>query len=144
MDDMRGCHAAVIHVGLEGMLYDQEGNEHPQVNGNVLIEIGAAMALYGRNFILLVEEGVKLPSNLQGLYECRYRACCVFFLKKKGGERDRRRRQGKTGLGPFAERRTRCACSFFRLWATQCRVHSPTQAVSPRTMSRPAPWVSFI
>ena len=72
MDDMRGCHAAVIHVGLEGMLYDNEGNEHPQVNGNVLIEIGAAMALYGRNFILLVEEGVKLPSNLQGLYECRY------------------------------------------------------------------------
>lgn len=72
MDEMRGCQAAVIHVGLEGLLYDKEGNEHPQVNGNVLIEIGAAMALYGRNFILLVEEGVKLPSNLQGLYECRY------------------------------------------------------------------------
>jgi len=54
------------------MLYDKEGNEYPQVNGNVLIEIGAAMALYGRNFILLVEDGVKLPSNLQGLYECRY------------------------------------------------------------------------
>jgi predicted nucleotide-binding protein len=30
------------------------------------------MALYGRKFILLVEDGVKLPSNLQGLYECRY------------------------------------------------------------------------
>ncbi len=30
------------------------------------------MALYGRQFILLVEDGVKLPSNLQGLYECRY------------------------------------------------------------------------
>ena len=30
------------------------------------------MALYRRNFILLVEEGVSLPSNLQGLYECRY------------------------------------------------------------------------
>jgi predicted nucleotide-binding protein len=72
MDEMRSCHAAVIHVGLEGVLLDREGNEHPQVNGNVLIEIGAAMALYGRQFILLVEEGVKLPSNLQGLYECRY------------------------------------------------------------------------
>jgi hypothetical protein len=72
MDDMRGCQAAVIHVGLEGILHDKDGNEHPQVNGNVLIEIGAAMALYGRNFILLVEDGVKLPSNLQGLYECRY------------------------------------------------------------------------
>jgi predicted nucleotide-binding protein len=72
MDEMRSCHAAVIHVGIEGMLFDKEGNEYPQVNGNVLIEIGASMALYGRNFILLVEDGAKLPSNLQGLYECRY------------------------------------------------------------------------
>jgi hypothetical protein len=30
------------------------------------------MALYGRNFILLLEEGVTLPANLQGLCECRY------------------------------------------------------------------------
>lgn len=72
MDDMRTCQAAVIHVGCEGTLYDKDGKEVPQINGNVLIEIGAAMALYGRNFILLVEDGVTLPSNLQGLYECRY------------------------------------------------------------------------
>ncbi len=72
MDEMRSCQAAVIHVGSEGVLLDSAGKEIPQVNGNVLIEIGAAMALYGRNFILLVEEGVSLPSNLQGLYECRY------------------------------------------------------------------------
>ena len=72
MDEMRSCQAAVIHVGLEGVLVDKDGNEQPQINGNVLIEIGAAMALYGRNFILLVEDGVALPSNLQGLYECRY------------------------------------------------------------------------
>ena len=72
MDEMRSCHAAVIHVGSEGVLLDTAGNQVTQVNGNVLIEIGAAMALYGRNFILLVEEGVTLPSNLQGLYECRY------------------------------------------------------------------------
>ncbi|MBR0695600.1 hypothetical protein JQ553_20485 [Bradyrhizobium lablabi] len=40
----------------------------------MLIEIGAAMALYKRNFILVVEDGVglELPSNLQGLYQCRY------------------------------------------------------------------------
>jgi predicted nucleotide-binding protein len=38
----------------------------------VLIEIGAAQALYGRRFILLVKDGVKVPSNLQGLYEVRY------------------------------------------------------------------------
>ena len=73
MDDMRSCQAAIIHVSSEGILKDKDGKEHPQLNGNVLIEIGAAMALYGKQFILLVEEGVKLPSNLQGLYECRYR-----------------------------------------------------------------------
>jgi predicted nucleotide-binding protein len=33
----------------------------------VLIEIGAAMALFGERFILVVKDGVKLPSNLQGL-----------------------------------------------------------------------------
>ena len=73
MDDMRECNAAVIHVSAESVLYDGNGNEVPQVNHNVLIEIGAAMALYGDRFILLVEDGVSLPSNLQGLYECRYR-----------------------------------------------------------------------
>ena len=30
------------------------------------------LALYGRNFIRLVERGTKLPSNLTGLYEVRY------------------------------------------------------------------------
>lgn len=73
MADMRTCAAAVIHVAVEEVLLDKAGNESPQINGNVLIEIGAAMALYpGYKFILLVEEGLKLPSNLQGLYECRY------------------------------------------------------------------------
>ena len=72
MDEMRSCQAAVIHVSSEGVLKDKNGEEHTQLNGNVLIEIGAAMALYGKQFILLVEDGVKLPSNLQGLYECRY------------------------------------------------------------------------
>lgn len=72
LDDMRSCDAAIIHVAQEGVLADVDGKLVPQINGNVLIEIGAAMALYKRKFILLVEEGVNLPSNLQGLYECRY------------------------------------------------------------------------
>ena len=42
------------------------------LNPNVLIEIGPAMALYGKRYILLVRDGVKLPSNLQGLFEVRY------------------------------------------------------------------------
>ena len=62
----------MIHVGADQVLYDKEGEEVPQINDNVLIEIGAAMALHGQNFILLVEEGLSLPSNLRGLYECRY------------------------------------------------------------------------
>lgn len=72
LDDMRSCQAAVIHVGVDGVLQDKDGNPVPQINQNVLIEIGVARALYINKFILLVEEGVTLPSNLQGLYECRY------------------------------------------------------------------------
>lgn len=72
MDDMRKCRAAVIHVGGERISIDEKGEELWQTNENVLIEIGAAMALFGDKFVLLVEEGVNLPSNLQGLYECRY------------------------------------------------------------------------
>ncbi|WP_143588711.1 MULTISPECIES: TIR domain-containing protein [unclassified Thalassospira] len=72
MRDMRECGAAIIHVEQEQTLLDKEANEHPMLNPNVLIEIGAAMALYDKRFILLVREGIKLPSNLQGLYEVRY------------------------------------------------------------------------
>lgn len=72
MDDMRNCGAAIIHVDADKTITDKDGSEHVLLNPNVLIEIGAAMAFYGRRFILLVREGVKLPSNLQGLYEVRY------------------------------------------------------------------------
>jgi hypothetical protein len=71
-EDMRSCGAGVIHVGSEGKYLDKEGNEHSKLNDNVLIEIGAAMALYGKKVILLVERGVSLPSNLQGLYRCDF------------------------------------------------------------------------
>lgn len=72
MDDMRKCGAAIIHVDADKVVKSVEGEEHMFLNPNVLIEIGAAMAFYGRRFILLVKDGVKLPSNLQGLYEVRY------------------------------------------------------------------------
>jgi len=51
---------------------DKDVKEHIVLNSNVLIEIGAAMALYGQRFILVVKEGIELPSNLQGLYQVRY------------------------------------------------------------------------
>lgn len=72
MNDMRECGAAIIHVEDEMKLIDSDAKECVVLNPNVLIEIGAALALYGRRFILLVKDGVKLPSNLQGLYEVRY------------------------------------------------------------------------
>ncbi len=72
ISDMRGCGAAIIHVEAEEILKDDKGTDRAVLNPNVLIEIGAAMALYGRRFILLVRDGVKLPSNLQGLFEVRY------------------------------------------------------------------------
>jgi len=72
MNEMRSCGAAIIHVEDEVKLIDDKANEHIIVNQNVLIEIGAAMALFGRRFILLVKDGIKLPSNLQGLFEVRY------------------------------------------------------------------------
>ena len=72
MDEMRTCGAAIIHVGSEQVVLDQHGEELHILNSNVLIEIGAAMALYQGRFILLIESGVDLPSNLRGLYEVRY------------------------------------------------------------------------
>src|SRR5205814_9424795 len=68
----RGSGAAIIHVDADRTITDKDGTEHVLLNPNVLIEIGAAMAFYGRRFILLVRDGVKLPSNLQGLFEVRY------------------------------------------------------------------------
>jgi len=73
MAGMRSCGAAIIHVEDEQHLIDKDGNEQIVINPNVLIEIGAAMALYGDRFILVVRDGVKLPSNLQGLLELRYK-----------------------------------------------------------------------
>ena len=72
LGDMRKCSAAIIHVGKETKMIDEQGITHIIINPNVLIEIGAALALFSKRFILLVEEGTILPSNLQGLYEVRY------------------------------------------------------------------------
>lgn len=72
LDEMKSCFAGIIHVQGEQKMIDPEGKEHQILNQNVLIEIGVAQALYGKNIILLVEKGAQLPSNLQGLYKCEY------------------------------------------------------------------------
>ena len=73
MTGMRSCGAAIIHVEDERRISDDKGEVHVVLNESVLIEIGAAMALYGDRFILVVKDGVKLPSNLQGLLQLRYK-----------------------------------------------------------------------
>ena len=72
MDDMRSCFGAVIHVATDETIVGEDTKPRRKINDNVLIEIGAARALYRNNVILLVADGTDLPSNLQGLYECRY------------------------------------------------------------------------
>jgi predicted nucleotide-binding protein len=67
---MRGCDTAIIHVTADTAPADPD--LRLRISDEVLIEIGAAMALYGREFILLVEDAVELPPNLRGLRECRY------------------------------------------------------------------------
>jgi predicted nucleotide-binding protein len=67
---MRACDTAIIHV-TAGIARADSDRQLP-ISDDVLIEVGAAMALYGREFILLVEETVELPPNLRGLRECRY------------------------------------------------------------------------
>lgn len=71
-DDMRSCSAGLIHICDEEKLLDQNGQERIVLNPNVLIEVGAARALYRDRIILLVKKGIQLPSNLQGLYKCEY------------------------------------------------------------------------
>jgi hypothetical protein len=79
LDAMRSCGSGIVHVGRERTNTDADGNEHHLLNDNVLVEIGVAMALWDENFILLVEEGTKRPSNLQGLYEVRYRGAALDY-----------------------------------------------------------------
>lgn len=72
LEEMRSCFGGIVHVRSEGEWTDSDGKTHPKINDNVLIEIGAAMAIYKDNFILLAEKDVTLPSNLQGLFVCKY------------------------------------------------------------------------
>ncbi len=78
-DAMRSCFAGVINVHSEGEWQTLEGGTETKLNENVLIEIGAAMALYPGRYILLVQEGLKLPSNIAGLYQCRYNGADLGF-----------------------------------------------------------------
>ena len=70
-DDMRNCDAGIINIESES-IQAASGETINRLNENVLIEIGAAIALYQKKVILLCKKGTVLPSNLQGLYRCEY------------------------------------------------------------------------
>jgi predicted nucleotide-binding protein len=70
IEQMRSCDTAIIHVSAGAAVADAD--RQPQISDDVLIEIGAAMALYGREFVLLVEDAIALPPSLRGLREWRY------------------------------------------------------------------------
>jgi len=54
-------------VGSEAEYLDRDGNKHIKINDNVLIEIGAAMAFYGKKVILLVQKSVPLSGAMLNL-----------------------------------------------------------------------------
>jgi Predicted nucleotide-binding protein containing TIR-like domain len=70
IEQMRGCDTAIIHVTAGAASADASGRL--RISDDVLVEIGAAMALYGREFVVLIEDGVELPPYLRGLREFRY------------------------------------------------------------------------
>jgi predicted nucleotide-binding protein len=70
IEQMRGCDTAIIQVTAGTAAGDTD--RQLRISGDALIEIGAAMALYGREFVLLVEDAIELPPSLHGLCECRY------------------------------------------------------------------------
>ena len=79
MDAMHKCRAGIMIISADEPSSVENGAEHFAINDNVLIEVGAAFVLYKRNVILLVDRRVDLPSNLQGLYECRYEGDTLDF-----------------------------------------------------------------
>lgn len=67
---MRQCDAAIIIVAAEDCSQDQTGG--PSLNEEVLVEIGAAFVFYDRRVVLLWDDNVPFPNNLQNLSRCRF------------------------------------------------------------------------
>ena len=69
-DAMSRSDAAIICVTADP---GQEGRNGFVVNPNLLIEIGAAYVRHDRRLVLLWDQRVAVPSNLQGLYRCEFK-----------------------------------------------------------------------
>jgi len=66
---MRRCRAGIMIVSRDDQ---SDPSSSDTINNNVLIEVGAAFVLYDQKVVLLWEKGLKVPSNLQGLYRCDF------------------------------------------------------------------------
>lgn len=67
---MRQCDAAIIIVSAEDCSQDQTGCV--SLREDVLVEIGAAFVFYDRRVVLLWDDSVSVPSNLQNVNRCRF------------------------------------------------------------------------
>ena len=79
MQAMRSCQAGIVNISTDHQITTKEGEPEYKINKNLLIEIGAAFVLYEKKVVLLVDDRVELPSNLQGLYLCRYKGDSLDF-----------------------------------------------------------------
>lgn len=68
---MRQCNAAVIVISNEDCSRDQTAEA--TLRQDVLVEIGAAFVFYERRVILLWDESVPVPGNLQVLNRCEFK-----------------------------------------------------------------------
>jgi predicted nucleotide-binding protein len=67
---MHRCNAALITVTVDES--EKRADGRYGINQNVLIEIGAAFVLYKKRVILVWDNRIDVPSNLQGLYRCEF------------------------------------------------------------------------
>ena len=67
---MQQCNCAIINISADDEM--KQDDDSYKINENVLIEIGAAFMYYDKRVILLADERLELPSNLQGLYLSKY------------------------------------------------------------------------
>jgi hypothetical protein len=66
-DIMRNCSSAIFIFTADEEIIDAEGNKISRPSDNVVYELGAATYLYGKNIVILKEEGVSFASDFSDL-----------------------------------------------------------------------------
>jgi hypothetical protein len=69
-ETMRNCDAAIIFVSADDNETRKDGSYG--INPDVLMEIGAAYALYNKKIVLLWDERITIPNNLLGIERCEF------------------------------------------------------------------------